>query len=206
VQQFARARANPGGTTLPADRGDKQYRSRLEILRDFLDATREGGKKTRIIGLANLNPSSFQSYLDYCVALRLIQDTPAGYRLTPRADIVLDAIERLLSRSAEVDAALLALQKGVEGAPTPGSPSKGALRYVSRLAWNEVVRSAQDSLGTEAELAKGGMSVDLRLLAYPTWSERADASDADAPALARELPPEPPPTPRPRSSRGRARG
>ena len=47
---------------------DHHYRSKVEILRDFLVAIQESGKKTRIIGLANLNPSSFRPYLRFCLA------------------------------------------------------------------------------------------------------------------------------------------
>jgi hypothetical protein len=118
--------------------------------------------------------------------------------------LVLDAIERLLSRSAEVDAALLALQQGVDGTPSPGGEKKGALRYVSRLAWSEFVRSAEESLETEPALPHGRMPVDLSLLAYPNWGERSEGADSDAPAIAR--PPLAPPIPRPRSARGRTRG
>jgi len=195
-----------GGRRLRTDRADRQYRSRLEILRDFLDATRDGGKKTRIIGLANLNPSSFQSYLDYCLALRLVQDTPVGYRLTPRADVVLDAIERLLARSAEVDAALLSLQQGCEGTVAPGVAPKGALRYVSRLAWNEVVRSATDSLAAEAGKREDRIVDDLRLVSFPAWSRRDEEGEPEGPRIGRPLRPDSTSISSASVPRGRVRG
>lgn len=156
-------------------RADRQYRSRVEILRDFLGAVRESGKKTRVIGLANLNPASYQPYLDFCLAHHLVQYTSEGYRLTPRADGVLEAIERLVARSAEVDAALLDLQRGLD-ATNPSAPStKPALRYVSLVAFNEIARSTAESLGVGAELPESHGSVDLTAREAPTWSQRAVA-------------------------------
>lgn len=136
-----------------ASHEDRQYRSRVEILRDFLGAVRETGKKTRVIGLANLNPASYQSYLDFSLAHRLVQSTSAGYRLTPRADSVLDSIDRLVARSAELDAALLDLRRYLSSSKLPTARSKRALRYVSPVALNEMVRLNAESLGTAEEPA-----------------------------------------------------
>ncbi len=149
--------------------GPRKYRTRLEVLRDFLEAVRETGKKTHIIGIANLNPTSFQPYLDFCLALQLVQETSAGYQLTPRADAVLDVIQRLLARSTEVDAALLDLHRGFNGSKPPGLATKGALRYVSILAWNEVVRSAAESLVLETVPSGGRRSRDFPTTTTPAW-------------------------------------
>lgn len=186
-------------------RTDRHYRSRIEILRDFLGAVRETGKKTHIIGLANLNPASFQPYLEFCRTLQLVQNTPTGYRLTPRADAVLQVIERLLARSAEVDAALLDLYRGFNNGHVPESPPKGALRYVSILAWNEVVRSAKQSLVPEIEARRDLRPLDLSSTAMSAWFDRVGTSEPEGSEVALHiLPVEDTATPR-RPPRTRSR-
>jgi predicted transcriptional regulator len=198
-------RARIRGKELRTNRTDRRYRSRIEILRDFLGAVRETGKKTHIIGLANLNPTSFQPYLDFCSTLHLVQDTPAGYRLTPRADAVLDVIERLLARSAEVDAALLDLHRGFNGSNLSRPASSGTLRYVSILAWNDIVQSVADSVGTEDKSHWSRRSIDLPDASSPTWLGRAGESDTDEPIVARHflLDTADPPARRPARTRSR---
>jgi len=109
------------------------------VLRDFLNATRAGVKKTRIIGIANLNPASFQKYLESCTRLHLVRGTSEGYELTPRAEVVLDRIDRLLQMSSEVETALESLNR-ILGETSPGE-SPPPLRYVSRLAWSAAPRA-----------------------------------------------------------------
>jgi len=147
-----------------SSREDRQYRSRVEILRDFLGAMRETGKKTRVIGLANLNPASYQPYLEFCLAHHLVQDTSAGYRLTPRAEHVLEAIERIVVHSTEVDVALADLQRGLEGSKAAASTSKPALRYVSLVAFHEMVR------GSAASRAPGEGDAGATASPNPSWS------------------------------------
>jgi predicted transcriptional regulator len=145
----------------PTYRADRRHRSRLEVLRDFLSAVDEGRKKTRIIGRANLNPSSFQSYLDSCLLLRLVEVTPDGYRLTARAARTQEAIERLIVRSSEVDAALLDLHRGFNGSKPSAPATHGTLRYVSTLAWSELLRSASESLSLGSASSGGGLDLEL---------------------------------------------
>lgn len=186
-------------------RADRHYRSRLEILRDFLGAIRETGKKTHIIGLANLNPSSFQPYLDFCHALQLVRDTPGGYVLTPRANVMLEVIQRLLARSAEVDAALLDLHRSFGNSDPPRPPTKGALRYVSILAWNEVVRSAAHSLAAETEDLGTPRTDDLPTATMAAWFDQAGTPKFERSVAARPPLAEVDPPPRRRPSRTRAR-
>jgi hypothetical protein len=113
------------------------------VLRDVLRAARRSGRKTRIIGLANLNPSSFARYLKVAIALDLVQTSAdGGYRLTPRADAVEASISVMLDRSLEVDASLTSLQHGLSPVPHSVRSDAETFRYVSRIAWNELVRSA----------------------------------------------------------------
>lgn len=156
-----RSLARVRGRGLLTHRGERQYRSRLEILRDFLEATRTAGKKTRIIGLANLNPSSFDFYRDFCVNLQLVEEIPGGYRLTARADKVLAAIERVVHRGAELDSALSELQRNVSRSGASATRSGGAMRWVSKLAWQEVVESALQPPPTTANGKEPVVSVDF---------------------------------------------
>ena len=186
-QDCSRSRAHArirGAGRLRTYGKDRRYRSKLEILRDFLSAVRETGKKPRIIGVANLNPGSFQLYIEFCLANRLVEDTPAGYRLTPRADEVLKAIQQLIARSEEVDAALLQLQRGFEPSTPPLPSSRQALRYVSVLAWNEVVRSAAVSLAAKARALEGRLSVDLPVDTNPSWTQEVVETELEGPVAA----------------------
>jgi predicted transcriptional regulator len=168
----------------------RKYRTRLEILHDFLEAIRKTGKKTHIIGLSNLNPSSFQPYLDFSIALELVKVTPAGYQLTPRAEAVIEVIQRLLARSSEVDAALLDLHRGFNGSNLSEPSTKGALRYVSILAWNEVVRSAAGFLEDKTEFSGGRLSVGLNRIATPATFKGAGTIDPEGDLAVRHLLPD----------------
>jgi len=141
---------------------DGRYRTKVEVLRDFLVATREESRKTRIIGTANLNPASFQKYLASCIRLNLVQETTHGYELTARAEVVLDRIERLLEMNSEVESALLGLNRVLEECSGAGEVSP-TLRFVSRLAWNPGRRPTEE-LGTPLP---NSMSRD-RSGGYPT--------------------------------------
>lgn len=163
-----------------------RYRSKVEILRDFLSAVRESDKKTRIISLANLNPASFQPYLDFCLAHELVEVTSVGYRLTPRADGVLEAIQRLIARTADVDAALLALHRGLNQSSAVQAPQR-ALRYVSILAWNELVRSASGSLRTKAGPLAGHLTVDQPAITTSAWLDAAVAPELEGLVMGSEL-------------------
>ena len=117
----------------------RRYRSKIEVLRDFLSAVREAPKKTRIMGIANLKTTAFERYLALSAGLDLVQSVSGGYCLTPKAEATLAAIEGFLSRGAELDTALRDLQRsiGQRGAVKPdGGPG---LRFVSNIARSEVV-------------------------------------------------------------------
>jgi predicted transcriptional regulator len=87
----------------------RSYRSRLEVLHDFLDASRRASHKTRIIGLANLNPGYFDRYARFCLDHQLLERSTEGYRPTDRGSEVLVAIRRVLSKTSELDDAMRTL-------------------------------------------------------------------------------------------------
>jgi predicted transcriptional regulator len=87
----------------------RAYRTQLELLTDFLEAVRRYPRKTRIIGYSNINPSSFEAYVQLCIVNRLVERTVDGYRTTPLADQVIEATRRVLNKSTELDDAVRTL-------------------------------------------------------------------------------------------------
>ncbi len=211
AQQPARAARGPGATGgLPTQRTQGGYRTRIEVLRDFLRAVGREPKKTRIIGVANLNPTSFRQYLDRCVALGLVRSAGTGYRLTPRADALLESIDRLLAKSFEVETALRELHRVVGGtSPMLGTRPPTALRYVSRIAWGEVTRPAAKPLGSEVSQAGPNRSSELTMDDLSLWWDRDRVPATPEPRLAPPERPEmalvPAPVELRRPSRGRTR-
>lgn len=156
----------------PTQPKEGRYRTKIEVLRDFLRATQQGSKKTRIIGLANLNPASFRKYRDSCLSLELIQSVPGGYALTARAEVVLDRIDRLLEMTSEMESAVAALERAL--GPPEGRPSfeDQPLRYVSRIAWEEAAR-AEHPVAREAVLpAEASRSAGRAEHDFKFWWER----------------------------------
>lgn len=98
---------------------ERRYRSKLEVLRDFLDATRVGEKRTRIIGTANLNVRSFRRYRDFCLDRGLIVSTSGGYALTPEAETCLEAIQGVLTKRDELNISLKSLERTALGESAP---------------------------------------------------------------------------------------
>jgi predicted transcriptional regulator len=86
--------------------GSRKYRARIEILRDVLAAAQHEDKKTRIIGLANLNLASFDKYAAYCIEHGLLVSKNGEYKLTSRAEKTLGVIHVVLTKSSELAEAL----------------------------------------------------------------------------------------------------
>jgi predicted transcriptional regulator len=80
----------------------RHYRSKLELLRDFLTAAQVETVKTRIMNRANLNQTSFSRYKTFCQDRQLLIALDGGYTLTPQAEELLQSINRVLSRAAEL--------------------------------------------------------------------------------------------------------
>lgn len=115
-----------------------RYRSKLEVLRDLLAATRHASRKTRIIGLANLNPATFQKYIGFARAQGLVEETDGNYRLTDRAERALGVLQELMAKSNELDSAVQLLERSTYLGPIAGWNDGDALRQISRMAWGEV--------------------------------------------------------------------
>jgi predicted transcriptional regulator len=114
----------------------KGYRSKLEVLRDFLRAAQEPVPKTRIIGAANLNPLSFRRYLRVCTERDLITSVSGGYVTTPRAGALLEAIDSVMVKREELEQAVRALGRHSLESTVPDGLDP--TRRVLREAWNEI--------------------------------------------------------------------
>jgi predicted transcriptional regulator len=134
----------------------RSYRSKLEVLRDFLRAAQEPAPKTRIIGAANLNPVSFTRYLRVCTAHDLIASVSGGYVATPRATSLLEAIDDLIVKRNELERALRVLERNTlddpDSPPVDGNP----FRHVLRDAWNEIGLQAEGASGSRRRRGMGG--------------------------------------------------
>lgn len=119
----------------------RPYRSKLEVFRDVLLATRYASKKTRIIGLANLNPTTFQRHMALARAHGLIIQDDGDYRLTEKADQVLTALQELVVKSRELDDGVQSFGRSALSSSAGRRTDGVVLRYVSRLAWAEIRRS-----------------------------------------------------------------
>lgn len=135
-------------------RTGKRYRSKLEVLRDFLDATRSGEKRTRIIGVANLNVRSFRRYRDFCLDRGLIMSTSGGYALTPEADTCLEAIRGVLTKREELNGLLESLERATMGRSVANSNGTGGKLNPPLPAW--LIRSDLLDLNVEREQVSSG--------------------------------------------------
>lgn len=142
----------------------RSYRSKIEVLRDFLRAAQAPTAKTRIIGAANLNQASFRRYLRICTDLELIVRAEGGYMATDRAGPLLETIDDLLVRTSELERSLQGLEpngtggRGLHGSKTP------VFRDFYRQAWHEVVLQSGGSLSASRSgaivLPSGGATED----------------------------------------------
>jgi predicted transcriptional regulator len=101
----------------------RHYRSKLELLRDFLAAVQTETVKTRIMNRANMNPLSFSRYMALCRDRELLVEVKGGYTLTPQAGNLLQSINRVLSKATDLQAAVEVLSRstrsGGYGLPRP---------------------------------------------------------------------------------------
>ena len=179
---------------------EHRYRNRIEILRDFLHATRVSGRRTRIIGLANLNPRSFDYYLRFSLAYGLVKYAPDGIRVTPRAELVLDSIQRVMSQSLQLESAVQQLHQELAGELTAGGMTGGSVRFVPRLLWIPGDPSPEAPSGPSryAEIDPVSLTAEL----VEPWLSRSggrgppDPPTRTSPPAATPSIAEPPPRPR----------
>lgn len=89
----------------------RQFRSKLELLRDFLSAAHTETIKTRIRNRASLNQVSFSRYMNLCEPRQLLAHVDGGYSLRPEAAEMLESISIVLSRATNLPIAVDGLSR-----------------------------------------------------------------------------------------------
>lgn len=134
----------------------RKYRAKIEILRDVLAAAKHEDKKTRIMGLANLNTSSLDRYLAYCVEHNLLLPQNGGFQITPRAEQTLEAINVVLSKDSQLSDAVEELgrlagetrwSRGGPILPPPTLPLEIDATHPGWLSGDPSLPSSSDDLG-----------------------------------------------------------
>jgi predicted transcriptional regulator len=173
----------------------RAYRTKVEVFRDVLAAVRLSSKKTRIIGLANLNPATFRRHMTVARSHGLVTVIGGDYLLTDKANRVLDALDQLVAKSRELDDVVQLLERNA--LPTNGEPwtSGAVLRNISRMAWNDVQRTGEEY---STPFARSGGSTALSGKALD--SMRAPIELLRAPAAMKESRAPAPPSRRASSS------
>jgi predicted transcriptional regulator len=121
-----------------------RYRTKIEVLRDIVRAASTEERKTRIIGMANLNQGSFRRYSALGVSLGLLRTTSNGFSATPAAEEWLSAVDGVLSKGEELATAIEALSRLSQGPANGGNgsgrgrPAYDAVQLLARLAWADV--------------------------------------------------------------------
>ena len=119
----------------------RAYRTRLEVLRDILGVPGDEANKSRIIRLANLNPTAFDRYVTFCLQTGLLELEDNRYRKTGVSVPAMQAIDLVLAKAGELGCAIrdLGMTLGREGVePDPEAP---AVRFASTAAWGDLTRS-----------------------------------------------------------------
>lgn len=155
----------------------RRYRTKLEVLRDLVVAASREPRKTRIIGLANLNRTSFDRYMRLALSLGLIEHRAGGYAPTALADGWVDAVDSVLGKGSELSTALGQLtQITIRGAPNgPArrpSDQESTVRSIARLAWANlsVPELVQEMVG------RSGGLLAVPTLPAPTTNGRSRAA------------------------------
>lgn len=139
---------------------ERRYRSKVEVLRDLLEAARQDRRKTRIIGRANLNEESFARYAFLALAEGLLERVDHGFRATPLGEEWVGAADVVLTKRAELFDAVEALARVTRNG---GSARSGGL----------AVRPSSWSLGLRPRLATVELTLeDTSLSAGRLWSVR----------------------------------
>lgn len=140
-----------GATSTTPSEG--RYRSKIEVLRDLLEAARHGRCKTRIIGRANLNEESFARYAVLALSEGLLERVDHGFRATPLAEEWLGRANLVLAKRAELANALEVLGRVTD--PARGTRSSisshvgdpWSLRLSTRLSGTDLTFGTQNVSG-----------------------------------------------------------
>ena len=91
----------------------KEYRGRLEIVRDILSVVGDGCRKTHIMYRANLSYKLLKNYLEYVSKAGLVEfDGEAFYSITEKGRRFLDLYENYEEMYREVNERVNCLEEG----------------------------------------------------------------------------------------------
>ena len=175
----------------------RAYRTRLEVLRDILGVPGDEANKSRIIRLANLNPTAFDRYVRFCLETGLLELEDNRYRKTGVSVPAIQAINHVLAKAGELGTAIrdLGTTLGREGVDLDSQAP--VVRFASAAAWGDLTRSGAPG--------NGSASYD----AASPWVKRValvNETAASGPRTGRKGPragPPPPPRARPTRAPGR---
>ena len=130
------------GTRMTRRKGTsgRAYRTKVEVFRDVLVATRLSSKKTRIMGLANLNPATFRRHMAVARSQGLVTVIAGEYLLTEKANRALQALDDLVARSRELDDVVRFLEQNALPPSASQWPAGEVLRRISSTAWSDAQR------------------------------------------------------------------
>jgi predicted transcriptional regulator len=154
----------------------RRYRTKLEVLRDLVVAAAREPRKTRIIGLANLNRTSFDRYARLALSLGLLEHRAGGYAPTALAEGWVDAVDSVLGKGSELSAALGQLSQLTSRGARPAAPKRSAdtestVRSIARLAWSNL--SVPELAEQMASRSGGLLTVTAGRPAVPNGGGRA---------------------------------
>jgi predicted transcriptional regulator len=121
-----------------------------------LAAAKQQEKKTRIMGLANLNSTSLDRYLGYCIEHSLLVPQNGGFQVTSRAEQTLEAINAVLSKGSQLNEAVeefarlageMRWSRGGPNLPLPSRPLELDAAHPSWLSGSSAIASLSDEIG-----------------------------------------------------------
>ena len=112
------------------------------------------------MGAANVIPRSFQKYFRFCLKYDLVCSTSGGYAATDWGNSVLETIEGVVARAAEIESAVHPLQGSGQSQSVPNGANGSALRHISRWLWNDILVKSEN--GSSARRSGGFARKDPR--------------------------------------------
>jgi len=133
--------------------------------------------------------------VSFCLRHELLQESPQGFRFTPRGESVLEAIDRVLDQSARLDTAVRKLAVEI-GAPVAASDSFAGLPRLDSFDSNGAIAASR---------AVPLFEVDPLGAVPASWAARSGARAAPPARLPPKVPAPPDPSDFERMRRERAR-
>lgn len=134
----------------------RRYRTKLELLRDFLAAAQSESLKTRIMFRANLNQVSFHRYASICQDQHLLVRGSGGYFLTPRAEDLLHSINQVLSKAIDLRIAVEVMNRTARSGGFQIPRSEVFLRPAERMDMSDFLSLPLSNADRRPQLVRQG--------------------------------------------------